>query len=69
MVFTWIVALIAVAMFVATGFADSWCAKSKSSTYYERMKIPTGKELREANIPDTSKYDSFYSGLNARQIG
>lgn len=66
MVFTWIVALVAVVVFLFTGFADSWCAKSKSSTYYEKMKIPAGKELREANIPDTSTYDSFYSGLNAR---
>lgn len=66
MLFSWIVGLIAIVTFIVTGFADSLSGKSKSSTYFQRVQTPAGKELREANIPDPSEYDSFYSSLNAQ---
>lgn len=65
-VFHWIVGLGALAVFIFTGFMDHWCAKSKSSNYYEEKKTPTGKGYRAANIPDPSEYDQIFSSLNAR---
>lgn len=66
MLLSWIVGLIAIVTFIVTGFADSLSGKSKSSTYYKRVQTPAGKEFREANIPDPSEYDPFFSSLNAR---
>ncbi|AHF06754.1 hypothetical protein [Desulfitobacterium metallireducens] len=65
-IFHWIVGLGALGVFFFTGYMDHWCAKSKSSNYYEEKKTPTGKGFRAANIPDSSEYDQFYSGLNVR---
>ncbi|HVJ48690.1 hypothetical protein [Desulfitobacterium sp.] len=66
MVLQWIVGLFVITALVFTGFADHWCSKAKSLDYFEKKKISSGKGFREANIPDSSEYDSFYSGLNAR---
>lgn len=65
-IFHWIIGLTAIGVFIFTGFMDHWGAKSRSSHYYEQKKTPTGKGYRAANIPDSSEYDSFFSGLNAR---
>ncbi|WP_425802020.1 hypothetical protein ACHOLT_14570 [Desulfitobacterium sp. Sab5] len=66
MLLSWIVGLIAIATFIVTGFADSLSGKSKSSTYFQKVQTPAGKDLREANIPDPSEYDPFFSHLNAQ---
>lgn len=66
MLFQWIVGIAAVVTFVVVGFSDSLAGKSKHSTYYERVQKPAGKEHRSANIPNSSKHDSFYSKLNLR---
>jgi hypothetical protein len=65
-IFNWIIGLGSIAVFIFTGYMDHWCAKKRSSNYYAEKKIPTGKGFRTANIPDSSEYDNFYSGLNAR---
>lgn len=64
MIFTWLVALIAIAAFVAAAYADYWCSKNKHSVYYQAVQKPSGKEDRTVNIPLFSEHDAFYSKLN-----
>lgn len=66
MFFQWLVGIIAIVTLVFVLVADRWAGKSKHSNYYKRVQTPTGKAERSANIPDSSKHDSFYSKLNAR---
>ena len=66
MLFQWLVAIIAIVALLFIVVSDFWVGKSKHSTYFKRVQTPTGKGERAANIPDSSKYDSFYSKINAR---
>lgn len=66
MLFQWLVGIAAIVALVLVGFSDFLSGKSKHSTYFQRVQKPTGKEQRNASIPDSSKHDSFFTKLNTR---
>jgi len=62
--FQWIVALLAITVFLLIIFADSWTGKRKSSKYFQTVQQPQGKEWRLSDIPDDSEHDPFFAKLN-----
>jgi hypothetical protein len=66
MLFQWVVGIAAIAALVLAGISDTTSGKSKHSTYFARVQKPSGKQQRNANIPDSSKHDNFYTKLNTR---
>jgi hypothetical protein len=64
MVFQWIVVLIAIITLVITVYSDSLTGKRKHSSYFQTVQKPTGKAERQAEIPNSSQHDGFYSKLN-----
>jgi hypothetical protein len=66
MLFQWIIGIVAIVALVFVLISDRHSGKSKHSTYYQRVQKPAGKAQRDANIPETSKHDEFFSKLNTR---
>lgn len=64
--FHWIVAALAILALGIVFLGDRFTSKSKTSSYYQTAKKPTGKEARFADIPDPSTHDDFYTKLNVR---
>ncbi|NMA69882.1 MAG: hypothetical protein GX958_10760 [Desulfitobacterium sp.] len=64
--FQWIVAILAVGALAIVFLGDRFTSKSKSSSFYQNAKMPSGKEARFAEIPDPSTHDDFYTKLNVR---
>lgn len=65
MLFQWLVVLIAIAALIVTLYSDAGSAKKKHSDYFQRVQKPTGKAQRDAAIPNSNKFDRFYTKLNS----
>lgn len=65
MLFQWLVALIVIAALVVTLYSDAGAAKKKHSDYFQRVQKPAGKAERSAVIPNSNKYNPFYTKLNS----
>ncbi|AET68852.1 hypothetical protein Desor_3354 [Desulfosporosinus orientis DSM 765] len=65
MLFQWLVALIVIAALVVALYSDAGSAKKKHSDYFQRVQKPAGKAERDAVIPNSNKYNPFYTKLNS----
>jgi len=64
MFFQWLVALIAIAVFLGIIFSDSWTGKRKHSRFFQTVQKPQGKDWRLPEIPASTEHDQFFSKLN-----
>lgn len=65
MLFQWLVVIIAIAALLVALYSDAGSAKKKHSNYFQRVQKPTGKAERDAAIPDSNKFDRFFTKLNS----
>lgn len=65
MLFNGLVVLVAILTLIVTVYSDALTGKKKSSKYFMAVQQPTGKQEREASLPDPDKYNRFYAKLNS----